>query len=145
MMKRSGKETVLLSLSEKIKYARLTARLKSREVAERAGIAVTTYCRYERGEIMDEHIDCGILVRIAEACGFPRDFCLDNYHKFRCGSAEIVRSYMADKGFTNEGLAAQLGVSTTTVKQWKKGKCSPSLEKWQAAFREYYLSLHQET
>ena len=144
-MKRSGKETVLLSLSEKIKYARLTARLKSREVAERAGIAITTYCRYERGEIMDEHIDCGILVRIAEACGFPRDFCLDNYQRFRCGSAEVVRKYMTDKGFTNEGLAAQLGVSTTTIKQWKRGKCSPSHKQWEAAFRDYYATLHPET
>lgn len=133
---------VFLSVNEKIKYARLSSQLKSREVAERAGIAITTYCRYERGEITDEGMDYHILERIAEVCGFPKDFCFDEYQKFRPRSAEIVQKYMSDNGITNEELAHRTGVSLTSVKQWKSGRCSPSHKLWETVFKEYTYNLN---
>lgn len=135
-------ENDLQSVSDKIKYARLSARLKSREVAERAGLHITTYCRYERGEITAEGMDYRILERISVACGFPQDFCLDEYQKFRTRSAEIIRNYMTDNSITNEALAHRTNVSLTSVKQWKSGKCSPSHKLWETVFKEYSYHLN---
>ncbi len=129
-------EECLSTVAEKIKYARLSARLKSREVAERAGLHITTYCRYERGEITAEGMDWHILERIGEACGFTKDFCLDEYQKFRANSAKIIQKYMSDNGITNEALARQTNVSLTSVKQWKSGKCSPSHKLWETVFNK---------
>lgn len=134
-------ENNLQSVSDKIKYARLSARLKSREVAERAGLHITTYCRYERGEITAEGMDYRILERISVACGFPQDFCLDEYQKFRTRSSQIIRQFMSDKGLTNAALAYQTNVSLTSVKQWKTGKCSPSYKQWETVFKEYSNNL----
>lgn len=130
-----GDTPALTAVSDRIKYARLSARLKSREVAQRAGIAITTYCRYERGEVKEEHLDSHILVRIAKACGFPEKFCLDEYQSFRYNSAEAVRSYMERNNIGNAELARELGVSLTTVKQWKRGRCSPSHGLWESYFK----------
>lgn len=131
-----GEDPDLTSVSDRIKYARLSARLKSREVAQRAGIAVTTYCRYERGEVTDEHLDCGILVRIAKACGVSESFCLDEYQSFRLNSAQTVQRYMTENNIGTAEMARQLGVSLTTVKQWKRGRCSPSHRLWESYFRD---------
>lgn len=133
----SHTEENLRTIADRIKYARLSARLKSREVAERAGMHITTYCRYERGEITAEGMDYRILERIGEVCGFPKDFCLDEYQKFRTRSAEIVRKYMSDNSITNAALAHQMNVSLTSVKQWKSGRCSPSHKLWETVFKEY--------
>lgn len=135
MLSHSLDNPAQLSVNERIRYARLFSRLKSREVAERAGIAITTYCRYERGEITDEGMDYHILERIAEVCGFPKDFCLDEYQKFRPRSAEIIRKYMLDNSITNAELSQLTGVSLTSVKQWKSGKCSPSHKLWENLFK----------
>lgn len=127
----------LYSVADKIKYARLSARLKSKEVAERAGMHITTYCHYERGEITAEGMDFHILERISEVCGFPKDFCFDEYQKFRSRCAEIIRKYMSDNGISNRQLADRAGVSLTSVKLWKSGKHCPSYKVWEDIFKQY--------
>lgn len=136
----SSENAELKSIGDKIKYARLTARLNTYEVSQRAGIDTTTLCRYERDRVTEEHIDYNILIRIAEACGVDRFCFFDEYQTFRYHSAEIVRSYIKENKLTSEKLAHQLNVSISAVKRWRRGECSPSHKHWESVFRDYFIN-----
>ncbi len=60
---------------------------------------------------------------------------LTDYHKFKRRAAEHIIQYMAARSLTNPQLAEQCGVSITSVKQWKSGKCAPSYEIWEKHFK----------
>ena len=59
-----------------------------------------------------------------------------DYLKFKKDSAETIKKYMADNKISIRTFAELLNVSTTTIKQWRNGKCSPSYEIWLNYFKD---------
>lgn len=140
LVRHNGEDAEFKTIGDKIKYARLTARLNKYEVAQRAGIDKRTLYRYEHDGVTEEHIDCDILIRIAEACGVDKFCFFDEYLKFRYHSAEVVRSYIEKNKLTSAKLAHQLNASIRSVRSWKRGECSPSYKYWELLFRDYFIN-----
>lgn len=124
-----------LPLDEKIKTARILAGLTAAEIAERAGINVSTYSNYETGNFNIEMVDVSVIKRIAVSCGLNEYALCDEFQQFRDNSAANVLRVMDEQGFTIKGMAELYEVSETSVKAWRKGKCVPRREIWERVFK----------
>jgi transcriptional regulator with XRE-family HTH domain len=125
-----------LPVHQRIRYARLSAGLSAVELAEMTGTYKSALSRYEMGKTTLQGMDVELLGRIAVACNRDKHFCMDEYHIFKADSDVYLREYMERNGLTNSGLAELLGVSETTVKNWKRGKACPSYELWTKFFKK---------
>jgi transcriptional regulator with XRE-family HTH domain len=116
----------LKTVADKLQYARLTAGLLQRELAERVRINHSTILRYENGQIPEELMETEWLVKIALACGMDKHFCCSPYHVFLTENPGAqIKAYRKSRSLTQKRLAEILGVWTTTVKRWEWQKISP--------------------
>jgi transcriptional regulator with XRE-family HTH domain len=120
---------------EKLKVARAASGLTSAELVQKADIELSTYSRYENGDFCENTVDLEVFKRLAVALGLDEYAFFDEFMLFRDKSMEIVRDYMEDKGFTIKKMAKVCGVSETSVKNWRSGKCSPRREVWERVFK----------
>lgn len=125
-----------LSVSDKLKYARMKNHLTIAELCRQIHFTDDAYARYENGTTTIENMNPEILLRISNLCGVD---VLDSYHKFKLQSDRVVDAYMKHYGVSIRKLAQQLSVSPTTIKNWKNKKCSPSLELWRTTFEPYFV------
>ena len=125
-----GKE--LVTVADKIKFARLSSGKLQREVAESLGIDRSTYINYENRHIQEEYMNIEILKNISLFCGFEYDFCFNEYHRFIYNDAgKQIRDYRKNQKLTQKQLAKILDVSTTTIKRWENNKSYPRLKNFE--------------
>jgi len=122
----------LKTVADKLQYARLTAGLLQRELAEKIGMDRTTLISYENGQIIEEHMDVQRLMEIALACGRDKYFCCSPYHVFLIEEpGSQIKAYRKAHGLTQKNLAEILGVWETTVKRWEWQKNKPPVYVWE--------------
>ena len=122
----------LKTVADKLQYARLTAGLLQRELAELVGIDRTTLTAYENGQIVEEHMDVKNIMAIAIACGRDKHFCCSPYQIFLAEEPGAqIKAYRKAHGLTQKMLAAMLGVWDTTVKRWEWQKNKPPMYVWE--------------
>ena len=119
-----------LPVHEKLKVARMASGLTSAGLVQKADIELSTYSRYENGDFCEDTVDLEIFKRLAVALELDEYAFFDEFMLFRDNSAEIVREFMKEKDFTIKKTAEVCGVSETSVKNWRNGKCSPRREVW---------------
>ena len=102
------------------------------EVTRRTGLSYDNYVKYENGTVREQYMCIDTLLKLSEL--FNVDL-LTDYHKFKMHAAKHIIQYMDEHHLTNPQLAEQCGVSITSVKQWKSGKCAPSYEMWGKHFK----------
>ena len=122
----------LNTVADKIQYARLTAGLLQREIAEKIGMDRTTLTAYENGKIVEEHMDVKRLMEIALACGRDKYFCCSPYQIFLTEEPGAqIKAYRKSHGLTQKRFAEILGVWETTVKRWEWQKNKPPVYIWE--------------
>lgn len=126
-----------LSISERIKIARISAGFTNEELSNKLGIFTSTLSRYENNQFYISRIDVNVLVNIALLCGREKYFCCDNYLIFKFNSQQIILNYMKTYSLNNSQMADKCNVSVTTIKSWKTKKYSPSYEQWEATFKNF--------
>jgi transcriptional regulator with XRE-family HTH domain len=124
-----------LLVHEKLKVARAASGLTSAGLVQKADIELSTYSRYENGDFCEDTVDSEVFKRLAIALKLDEYAFFDEFMLFRVHSREIVRDYMEEKGYTIKKMAEVYGVSETSVKNWRKGKCSPRREVWERVFK----------
>jgi transcriptional regulator with XRE-family HTH domain len=124
-----------LLVHEKLKVARAASGLTSVALVQKAEVDLSTYSRYENGDFCEDTVNLEIFKRLAVALKLDEYTLFDEFMLFRDNSRKIVQDYMEDKGFTIKKMAEVCGVSETSVKNWRKGKCSPRREVWERVFK----------
>lgn len=119
-----------LPINKRIRYARLNAGFSAKQLAEKLGVGNDVISRYENNHTTLQGMDVDLLQRIAILCGMDKHFCMHKYHIFKSNSTVYINEYMTRNNLTNFAMAELMGISVTTVKQWKKGRCCPSYEVW---------------
>jgi transcriptional regulator with XRE-family HTH domain len=122
----------LESVSDKLRYARLTAGFHQDTLADYVGIDRCTLLRYENGHIAEENMEIDWLIKIALTCGMDKHFWCSPYHIFIIEDAgKQIKQYRKEMGLTQKKLAAQLGVWETTVKRWEQNRNKPPKHIWE--------------
>ena len=116
----------------KIAKARMNKGLSIADVCRFTGLSYDNYIKYERGKAKEQYMCIDTLVKLSQMLGVDL---LSEYHYFKLNSAQIVREYMSKYNLTISKFAEMCGVSTTAVKQWRNGTCSPSYDKWLNIFK----------
>jgi transcriptional regulator with XRE-family HTH domain len=124
-----------LPTHEKLKVARAASGLTSAGLVQKADIELSTYSRFENGDFCGDTVDLEVFKRLAVALKLDEYAFFNEFMLFRVHSREIVRDYMEEKGFTIKKMAEVCGVSETSVKNWRSGKCSPRREIWEKVFK----------
>lgn len=124
-----------LPINQRLKYARLKNKLSIAELCRKINFTPDMYAKYEKGIVTLDNMNISILVKISKLCNID---VLDDYHKFKLKSSEVVIRYMDDKKISIRKLAKQLNVSVTTVKNWRSQKCCPSYQLWKTVFQNYF-------
>ena len=116
----------LKTVSDKLRYARLSAGIHQEELAAKLGIDKCTILRYENGHISEENMCIEWLMQIALVCGQDKYFCCSPYHIFLLGDAgSQIKHYRKQQGLTQRQLAAKLNVNVTTVQGWEWNRNKP--------------------
>ncbi len=122
----------LETVSDKLRYARLSAGIHQDTLADKIGIDRSTLLRYENGQVSEENMEIEWLMQIATVCGMDKYFCLSPYHIFIAEDAgKQIKQYRKNLGLTQKKLAAKLGVAETTVKRWEKNRNKPPKYIWE--------------
>jgi transcriptional regulator with XRE-family HTH domain len=124
-----------LLVHEKLKVARAASGLTSAGLVQKAEVDLSTYSRYENGDFCEDTVDLEVFKRLAIVLELDEYALFDEFMLFRDKSKEIVQDYMVEKGFTIKKMAEVCGVSETSVKNWRQGKCSPRREVWERVFK----------
>ena len=124
-----------LPIYKRIRFARLSAGLSAIELAEIVGVGNDVISRYENNQLTIQGMNIELLKNIALACNRGKHFCMSEYHIFKENSDIFLKEYMRGNRLTNLALAELLDVSTTTVKNWKRGKSCPSYKLWIKFFK----------
>ncbi len=109
----------MLTVSEKLRYYRHKKGLMQKDVAEKAGIHLATYCAYEQEDrIMPYPLDK--LSKIAELFGTHITDLLDEYNLFLYnGQGRQIQEFRQSLGLTKEEFAKLYGFHVYTVKKWE--------------------------
>jgi len=122
----------LKTVADRLQYARLSAGLFQRELAENIGIDRTTLISYENGQTTEENMIIEWLIAIALACDMDKHFCCSPYHIFIISDAgKQIKQYRKEMGLTQKMFASQLGVWETTVKRWEQNRNKPPKLIWE--------------
>jgi transcriptional regulator with XRE-family HTH domain len=124
-----------LSIHEKLKAARAASGLTSAGLVQKADVDLSTYSRYENGDFCEDTVDLEVFKRLAAVFGLDEYALFDEFMLFRDKSKEIMKDFMEEKGFSIGKMAEVCGVSETSVKNWRSGKCSPGREVWERVFK----------
>jgi len=115
--------------AEKLRWLRYQRNLFQVEVADYAGLERSTYIGYEEGARDSYPPDK--LAKIAALFQVPADDLLDEYNRFLARQGEAVRIIRRERGLSQEGFAAALGVSESAVRRWESEKTKMTKGMWE--------------
>jgi len=114
----------LSSIGGRIRYYRLDKGMRQEDVALKTGFNRTTITRYENNQLLHSVESCN---SIAEAIGISPSLLYDDYLQFLTSDyGTIIRTKRKGHKLTQEELAEELGVNSSTVRKWEKGQAQPN-------------------
>lgn len=116
--------------ADKLRYYRYKKSLLQREVAEYAGIDVTTYASYEESGQRDYYPQ-DKLRKVAELLEVDVELLLDDYNRFLLNQGAEVRKIRKGMGLTQYQFGKLYGVSAGAVKRWESGKARMFKGTWE--------------
>ncbi|MBR6624125.1 MAG: transcriptional regulator [Ruminococcus sp.] len=128
-MKKAGKNNFGLT---RLAKARIEKGLSIADITRLTGLSYDNYIKYEREEVEEQYKCIETLKKLSDVLGIDL---LTDYHKFKMDSSHIVKEYMERNKLSIHKFALQCEVSETTVKNWRRGTCSPSYELWERFFK----------
>ena len=129
-LKKAGKNNSGLT---RLAKARIEKGLSIADITRLTGLSYDNYIKYEREEVDEQYKCLETLKKLSDILGIDL---MTDYHKFKMSSAIIVRNYMSENNISIRKFAELSGVSATTIKNWRCGKCSPSYELWEKFFKQ---------
>lgn len=129
LLKKAGKNNFGLT---RLAKARINKGLSIADITRLTGLSYDNYIKYEREEVEEQYKCIETLKKLSDVLEIDL---LTDYHKFKINSVDIVRDYMSINKLSIQKFAEICGVSTTTIKNWRRGACSPSYELWEKFFK----------
>jgi len=129
-LKKAGKNNSGLT---RLAKARIEKGLSIADITRLTGLSYDNYIKYEREEVEEQYKCIETLKRLSDVLGIDL---LTDYHKFKMDSSHIVKEYMERNKLSIRKFGAICEVSETTVKNWRRGTCSPSYELWEKFFKQ---------
>ena len=129
-LRKAGKNNSGLTTLAK---ARIEKGLSIADITRLTGLSYDNYIKYEKEEVKAQYMSLDTLRKLSDVLGIDL---MTDYHKFKMDSSHIVKEYMERNKFSIRKFALQCEVSETTVKNWRKGVCSPSYELWEKFFKQ---------
>lgn len=129
-LKKAGKNNSGLT---RLAKARIEKGLSIADITRLTGLSYDNYIKYEREEVEEQYKYIETLKKLSDVLGIDL---LTDYHKFKMDSVAIVKGYMLNNKLSIQKLAELCEVSATTVKNWRRGTCSPSYELWEKFFKQ---------
>lgn len=129
-LKKAGKNNFGLT---RLAKARIEKGLSIADITRLTGLNYDNYIKYEREEVEEQYKCIETLKKLSDVLGIDL---LTDYHKFKMDSVAIVKGYMLNNKLSIQKLAELCEVSATTVKNWRRGTCSPSYELWEKFFKQ---------
>ncbi len=130
LLKKAGKNNSGLTHLAK---ARIEKGLSIADITRLTGLSYDNYIKYEREEVEEQYKCIETLKKLSDVLGIDL---LTDYHKFKMDSSHIIKGYMERNKLSIRKFALQCEVSDTTVKNWRKGICSPCYELWKKFFKQ---------
>lgn len=124
----------IATVADKLRYYRHKKALRQRDVAEKTGIHLATYCAYEQE---DRKIPYPFdkLSKIAELFGVEITDLLDQYNLFLYnGQARQIRTLRQSLGLTKEEFGKLYGFHAHTVNRWEKDTIQILKSTWEKLF-----------
>ena len=115
-----------------IAKARIEKGLSIADITRLTGLSYDNYIKYEREEVKAQYMNLDTLKKLSDV--LDTDL-LTDYHRFKMDSIRIVSEYMERNKISIRVFAKKCGVSSTSVKNWRRGTCSPSNELWEKVFK----------
>ena len=129
-LKKAGKNNSGLT---RLAKARIEKGLSIADITRLTGLSYDNYIKYEREEVDEQYKCLETLKKLSDILGIDL---MTDYHKFKMDSSQIVKEYMERNNLSIRKFALQCEVSETTVKNWRKGICSPCYELWEKFFKQ---------
>ena len=129
LLKKAGKNNSGLTHLAK---ARIEKGLSIADITRLTGLSYDNYIKYEREEVDEQYKCIETLKKLSDVLEIDL---LTDYHKFKMDSSHIAREYMERNKLSIRKFAEICEVSETTVKNWRKGICSPCYELWEKLFQ----------
>lgn len=124
----------ITTVADKLRYYRHKKALRQRDVAEKTGIHLATYCAYEQ-EDRKMPYPFDKLSKIAELFGVEITDLLDNYNLFLCnGQGRQIRALRQILGLTKEEFGKLYGFHVYTVNQWENDNVQILKSTWVKLF-----------
>ena len=123
-----------LDIPQLIYCSRIKKGYSISQTAKLCGLDTDVYAKYEKEKIEYQYMNLDTLDKISKTLNVDL-ISNSDYLKFKKNSVEIIRNYMKINKISIRKFAEILNVSTTTIKQWRNGKCSPSYEMWESYFK----------
>ncbi len=128
-LKKAGKNNSGLTTLAK---ARINKGLSIADITRLTGLSYDNYIKYEHEEVEEQYKNIDTLKKLSDILDVDL---LTDYHRFKTDSATIVKNYMLENKLSIQKFAELCEVSATTVKNWRRGTCSPSYELWERFFK----------
>ena len=122
---------ILLDLPPLAK-ARKNKGLSIADITRLTGLSYDNYIKHEKEEVKAKYMSLDTLQKLSKLLEIDL---ITDYHRFKMYASQCVIDYMTDNNLSISRFAERCGVSTTTVKNWRRGVCSPSYELWEKIFR----------
>ncbi len=124
----------IATVADKLRYYRHKKALRQRDVAEKTGIHLATYCGYEQE---DRKIPYPFdkLSKIAELFGVEITDLLDRYNRFLYdGQGRQIRMLRQSLGLTQKEFGKLYGFHARTVNQWENDNIQILKSTWVKLF-----------
>ena len=128
-LKKAGKNNSGLTTLAK---ARINKGLSIADITRLTGLSYDNYIKYEREEVEEQYKCIETLKKLSDIFGIDL---ITDYHKFKMDSSHIIKESMERNKLSIRKFAEICKVSETTVKNWRRGTCSPSYELWKKFFK----------
>lgn len=111
---------------------RVSKGLTIADICKKTGLSYDNYIKYEKGYVKLQYMSINTLQKLSVI--FETNL-LSNYHIFKMNASKEIKAYMNIHKLSIRHCAKHFKVSTTTVKNWLKGVCSPSYNTWEKYFK----------
>ena len=96
--------------------ARIEKGLSIADITRLTGLSYDNYIKYEKEEVKTQYMSLDTLRKLSEVLDIDL---MTDYHKFKENAVQLVREHMERNKLSIRKLAAECGVSVTTVKNWQ--------------------------
>ena len=120
-----------------LKEARLERGLSIAEICRKTNLSYDNYIKYEKNIVKPQYMNLSTLQKISKMLGINL---IDDYQLFKQNSSQIIKQYMTNNHLTVKRMAEIMNTSQTTIKNWRRGICSPSYYKWEKYFKDYKIT-----